>query len=272
MTTLDLFAMARENADHLASECAEHTGLVVELAESVARDGRLSVTMKFARLHSFLDGGRYLNPWEECSRDAAGDDASAVELMAERQGVWYGRRAMFDGSFVHGKKFRYGALYTGGRALVDSRYGPFCAVFSMDAARSWDLIAWLPENSLERYVPDERTFHVEQLKREVGAHGSRHHVAAIKHAGDAATCHRDTWPMMLCYGDRFIEGIVADDLLPEHVERLLADRGSWKEMLRANAALIAGSATAEQDTKAKQYRAIKASMKVRKITIAWEQV
>ncbi|MFS8068611.1 MAG: hypothetical protein ACMG6S_19815 [Byssovorax sp.] len=62
MTELDLFLMARENTDHLASECACHTGAAVDLAESVTRDGRLSVTMRFDRLRAFLEGGRYLNP------------------------------------------------------------------------------------------------------------------------------------------------------------------------------------------------------------------
>ncbi|MFS8070914.1 MAG: hypothetical protein ACMG6S_31490, partial [Byssovorax sp.] len=253
-------------------ECAGHTGAVVELAESVTRDGRLSVTMRFDRLRTFLDGGRYLNPWEECSRDAGGDEAKATQLMSDRQGpAWYGKRVLFEGSFVHGKKFRYGALYTGGRALIPS-YGPFCAVFSMAAAQLWTLIAWLPANSLPRYVPDDHTFKVDQLTREVGAHGSRHHVAAIKHAGDAAACPRDEWPTMLCQGDRFIEGIVADDLLPKQVERLLADGGTWKEMLRSNAALLAGSATAEQKTKASQYSALKKLMNARNMTIAWEQV
>lgn len=272
MAPLDLFAMARENIGRLAAECAAHTGAVVELAESVTRDGRLSVTMKLDRLRAFLQGGRYLNPWEECSRDAGGDEARATELMKTRQGTWYGRRALFDGSFVHGKRFRYGALYTSGRALIDSLYGPFCAVFSVNAARSWSFIAWLPENSLQRYVPDERTLHVEDLRREVGAHESRHHVAAIKHAGDVGARRREEWPTMLCGGDHFIEGIAADDLLPEEVERLLADRGSWREMLRASAALIAGRATPEEQAKASQHRALKLALEARKLKIAFEGV
>ncbi len=246
MTELDLFVMARENADHLASECAGHTGAVVELAESVTRDGRLSVTMRFDRLRTFLDGGRYLNPWEECSRDAGGDEAEATQRMVKIQGTYYGKRALFDGSFVHGKQFRYGALYTGGRALVDSKYGPFCAVFSLDAAQSWKLIAWLPENSLRRYVPDERTLDVDQMKLDVGAHGSRHHVAAIKHAGDAAACPRAEWPTMLCQGDRFIEGIVAEELIPAAVEHMLVDTVLWKSFQDAADAVLDGDDVNEQ--------------------------
>lgn len=272
MTALDLFVMARENIGRLAAQCAAHTGVVVEFTESVARDGRLSATMQFQRLRAFLEGGRYLNPWEECSRDAAGDEAKATELMVARQKDWYGRRALFDGSFVDGKKFHYGALHTGGRALVDGNYGPFCAVFSGEAGRSWSSVAWLPGNSLELYVPDEHTLRVEELRREVGAHESRHHVAAIKHAGDVETWRREEWPTKLCGGDRFIEGIVADDLLLAGVEHLLADRGSWREMLRANSAVIAGRATAEQHAKALQYRTLKQLMKDRKMATTWTEV
>ena len=107
MVLLDLFTMATENAARLAAECARHAALVVEFARSVEQDGRLSVTMRYERLRDFLEGGRYLNPWEECLRDAGGDALLAEQLMAERQGPeWYGRRARFEGSFVHGKAFR----------------------------------------------------------------------------------------------------------------------------------------------------------------------
>jgi hypothetical protein len=227
MVLLDIFVMAQENAARLASECAKHRGVLVEFAQSIARDGRLSVTMKLDRLRDFLEGGRYLNPWEECWRDAGGDETKAAQLMSDQQKEWYGRRALFDGSFVHGKKFRYGALYMGGRALVDSKYGPFCSVFRADAAASWKLIAWLPANSLLQYVPDEHTFDVERLTREVGAHGSRHHVAAIKHAEDVTTYSRTEWSTMLCHGNRFVEGIVAEDLVPSAVERVLVDAELW---------------------------------------------
>ena len=53
-------------------------------------------------------------------------------------------------------------------------------------------------------------------------------------------------PARLCGDNCFVEGIVVDDLHPEHIERLLADRDTWREMLRANAKQIAGSATDEQ--------------------------
>lgn len=247
MVLLDLFVMARENAARLAAACAEHSGAVVAFARSVESDGRLSVTMKYDRLRDFLQGGRYLNPWEECRRDARGDEAQADKLMAERQGEkWYGPRALFEGSFAGGKRFRYGALYTGGRALLDSKYGPFCSVFRADAAASWTLIAWLPANSVERYVPDARTLHVELLAVEVGAHASRHHVAAIKHAGDMATYARAEWPAMLCHGDRFVEGIVAEDLMPVAVERMLVDTAAWETLEAAADALLDGGDMAPQ--------------------------
>ncbi len=272
MSTLDLFPMARETADHLASECAMHVGAIVEFSRSVEREGRFSVTMKFARIHSFMDGGRYLNPWEECSRDAEGDEAKATQLMVERQKGWYGRRALFEGSFEHGKKFQYGALYTSGRALVHSKYGPFCAVFGSEAALSWHSIAWLRDNSLQRYVPDNDTFDVELLRREVGPHESRHYIAALKHAADIEAWPPEGWSTMLCGGDRFVEGIVVDDLLPEQIERLLADHDTWTDMLRANTAFLAGRADAVQCVKASQYRALKSTMKRQNVTITWEKV
>jgi hypothetical protein len=237
---LDLFVLARDNAGSLAAICAGHTGAVLELARHVETDGRMSVTMRFDRLREFLQGGRYLNPWEECRRDAGGDEAQARVLMAARQKEWFGRRVRFEESFLGGKQFRYGALWTGGRGLVDSKYGPFCSVFRAEAADAWQRVAWLPGNSLERYVPDEQTFAVEKLKGEVGAHGSRHHVAAIKHAGDVVGCSPDGWPTLLCHGARFVEGIVVDDLVPSAVERVLVDTALWTTLESAADAVLDG--------------------------------
>ncbi len=262
MVLLDLFAMATENATHLAAECAQHAGLVLEFARSVEQDGRLSVTMRYERLRDFLEGGHYLNPWEECLRDTGGDEGRAEQLWAQRQGnKWAGPRARFEGSFVHGKAFRYGALTTGGRALVDSKYGPFCAVFSLDAAASWRLIAWLPANSVERYVPDEHTLDVEKLAREVGTHGARHQVAAIKHAGDVASYTHAEWPTMLCHGDRFVEGIVAEDLVPPAVERMLVDEAVWAKLKgAARAVLDADEVTPEMEADAGRFTELRAAL------------
>ena len=71
---------------------------------------------------------------------------------------------------------------------------------------------------------------------------------------------------------KFAEGIVTDDLLPEQVERLLADRDTWTEMLRANTAFIAKRADALQRVKAGQYRLLKRLMKAKNITVTWEKV
>jgi hypothetical protein len=247
MVLLDLFGMAEENAARLASACADHVAVVVEFARSVETEGRLSITMRFDRLRDFLGGGRYLNPWEECCRDAGGDETKAEQMMSDRQGPkWHGRRAHFEGSFAHGKRFRYGALTTGGRALVGSKYGPFCSVFRAEAAAAWKRIAWLPANSLEAYVSDEQTFEVERLRGDVGAHGSRHQVAAIKHAGDVAAYSRQDWPTLLCHGDRFVEGIVAEDLVPDAVERLLVDTALWKSLQDAADAVLDGDEVGPQ--------------------------
>ena len=194
--------------------------------------------------------------------------------MRETQGSYYERRAKFDGSFVNGKKFRYGTLFLGGKGLLNSKYGPFCTVFSLQAAEDWGSVAWLPENSLEQYVPEKIPLVVEfeLLQRDIGAHRSRHHVTALKHSAEVVTRPPEEWPTMLCSGTCFVEGIVADELVPEQAERFLVDRDAWMTMLRANAAFIAGSATAEQQAKASQYRTLKSATRARNMTITWEQV
>jgi hypothetical protein len=272
MSLIDLFDMARQNAAQLADTCATQTNVVRAFAEYIVKESKLSVTMKSARLQAFLAGGRYLNPWEECQRNVGEDDAAVAQEMAKRQGEWYGRRARFDGSFVDGKKFRYGVLYVTGRALVDSKYGPFCTVFRFDAVVSWKSIAWLPGNSLEWYVPDEHTLHLDKLRGDVGTHSSRHHVAAIKHCNDVAGWPREDWSTRFCNNAQFIEGIVVDDMLVKHIERVLVDRNTWRDMLKANAKCLAGIGAAEHLAKATHYKTFKQLLTATNLLESLEQV
>lgn len=243
MSTYDLFAMARANAANLAAifdvrGAADEP--LTEFAERVEREGRLSVTMKFDRLRAFLELGRYRNPWEEALDNAGGDSAAADALVREQQGRYYARRALFDGSFEQGKCFHYGALYLEGRALLNSTYGTYCALFSPTAAQAWSSVAWLPDNSLLRYVADDASaIDMMRLAQDVGPHNGRHHVAGIKHANDIATWARDAWGSQLCRDGCFVEGIVADTMTPTELEpRLLADQTHWQQLLDAEDALL----------------------------------
>lgn len=251
MPTHDLFAMAHANAATLATDFNARSAddcLLTEFANRVALEGRLSVTMKFARLRAFLEFGRYRNPWEEAHDDAGGDSAAAEALMRKRQGTYYERRALFDGSFEQGKRFHYGALHLEGRALLDSTYGTYCALFSPAAAQAWCSVAWLPDNSLLQYVAaDASAIDMPRLEREVGPHDGRQHVAGLKHADKLATWARDEWGSQLCHDGCFVEGIVADTMTPSELEpRVLADQTHWQQLLDAEDALIDDAVVTEE--------------------------
>jgi len=243
MPTHDLFEMARTNAANLATAFdarGADNRLLTQFAERVKLEGRLSVTMKFDRLRAFLDLGRYRNPWEEALDDAKDDPEAAEALVRERQATYYERRALFDGSFEQGKRFHYGALHLEGRALLNSTYGHYCALFSLAAAQAWRSVAWLPDNSLLRYVAvDASAINMSQLALEVGPHDGRQHVAGLKHADEVATWTRDDWGTELCHDGCFVEGIVADTMAPTHLEpRVLADRTHWQQLLDAQDAVL----------------------------------
>lgn len=246
MSIYDLFAMARDNAPNLATSFNAHStsgGSLGEFARRIEEEGRLSVTMKFARLRSFLELGRYRNPWEEAHDDAGGDDAEAEKLMRQRQGSFYDRRALFDGSFQQGRSFHYGALHLEGRALLDSTYGTYCTLFSLSAAQGWRSVAWLPDNSLLRYVAvDASAIDMAQLQQDVGPHDGRHHVAGLKHAAHVDAWARGHWGTELCHDGCFVEGIVADTMTPAELEpRVLADRTHWQSLLDAQDAVLDGA-------------------------------
>lgn len=273
MPSYDLFEMARANAAKLAEDfnasCADG-GPLAEFAQRVATESRLSVTMKFSRLRALLDLGHYRNPWEETHADAGGDPIEAERLMRDRQGAYYARRALFDGSFEQGRSFHYGALYLDGRALLDSTYGTYCVVFTAAAAGAWRSVAWVPDNSLLRYVDENaREIDMTRLQQEVGTHDGRQHVAGIKHAAEVADWERNEWGSRLCHDGCFVEGIVADTLSCEDMERrVIADRTHWQQLLAALDAVLDGdTVTDAQSADAGRFMVIREALMRHDLTV-----
>lgn len=70
---------------------------------------------------------------------------------------------------------------------------------------------------------------------------------------------------MLCRGDRFVEGIVDEDLVPHAVERMLVDATLWKalKLKDASKAAMAGDVTPQTQADAKRFAALRAAFATR---------
>jgi hypothetical protein len=157
MSKIDLFALARANEQVLSNRREEHRSFLSgehlarfdRFCAKVEAEGGISVNMKPWKLRAFLERGRYLSAYQDAEVRAHASGRSVDDEHRERQQAHYERRALFEGTFEDGERFLYGALNIGGVGAVE--YGLFC-VFLDSAAASPFRCAYVPDNSLERYV------------------------------------------------------------------------------------------------------------------------
>jgi len=158
------------------------------------------------RLLSFLETSQLVTK-REWLRDRFIKEKREFSEDAYRvdQGVWYARRQAFEGSFLKGDAFLYGALNLG--TAGPGYYSLYCVVLP---PLVHEIAAMLPHNSAECYVAQEAPHELkqEELCAQVGAWEARGEIACLKHADNLPT-EADRWPELVCGSDgqQFIEAI-----------------------------------------------------------------
>jgi hypothetical protein len=220
---LDLFAVAEANADSLharfralrEAEPEERALLLHRFADCVHEGGRISINMPMSVLERFLSRGEYLNVHELVAWEATYSSKPAEQLLQERLPGYYERRIAFDRSLENGEELRYGFLSIGGPGA--SAYGEFCVVFQDSFPAELLGLAYLPADSLERYLLPGPTLDREALRQDTAPHAQRHCLAALKHAAALADLPEDRWPALLCSEADYIEAIFVGSPTPEAV-------------------------------------------------------
>jgi hypothetical protein len=220
---IDLFAIAKENAtalaDAFAALCADlppedHASLV-RYAERVQEKGRISINMKQDVLNSFLTFREHRNIYEWADKKAAESGRPREDILREKLDVYYKPRIAFDRSFQDGEQFRYGALQIGG--LGASSYGEYCVALHESIA-SGAQVAYVRSDSLKTYMLPGPALDEISIRHDATPHAHRHHLAALKHAGEVPSCPEDEWPDLLCSSKDCVEAIFTGRLSPAEIE------------------------------------------------------
>jgi hypothetical protein len=227
---LNLFSVAEANADSLLArfravreaESEERALLLNRFASRVHERGRISINMPMSVLEQFLSRGEYLNVHELVSWEATHSSKSAEQLLQERLPDYYERRIAFDRSLEQGEEFRYGFLSIGGPGA--SAYGEFCVVFQDSFPAELLGLAYLPTDSLRRYLLPGPTLDREALSQDAAPHSQRHCLATLKHAAALTDLPEDRWPTLLCSAEDYIEAIFLGTPTPEAVSGVCLPR------------------------------------------------
>jgi len=235
MARLDLFALARANEaaltkqseDRRAALVGDHLTRFDRFSETVGKTGGISMNMKPWKLLAFLRRGRYLSVHEVAEERAAASGTTSDDELRRSQGTYYERRVLFDRAFEQGELFLYGALNIGGPGAIE--YGLFCLFFGQAVTGHFQG-AFLPDNSLERYVKPAAVLTLDDitLRQEVATSAQKHCLAALKHVDDLASLDPQAWGGMLCSKQCFVEAIVVGELRPDHVEQLRVARDEMR--------------------------------------------
>ncbi len=234
MTTsaeIDLFAVAAGNGAALeaafeeAKASAPGESVLERFAQRIQHDGRIAVNMRQTVLNSFLTFGQHQNTYEWAEWRAEWSSRSAVEIVREKLGPFYERRVTFDGLFVHGRRFRYGALNIAGLGTVT--YGEYCVVLREEVSADRAEVAYLKEDSLKTYMLPDLAVDEASLSRDAAPHSHRQCLAALKHADEVEALPEEDWPSLLCSANRYIEAVFTGDVNTGDVELVRISRQDY---------------------------------------------
>jgi hypothetical protein len=213
---VDLFDLANQNAPYLAAEFdkakSARQGKTAESMEAfaakVSEAGRVSLNLRPSTLAELVNGGEYRNTHQICQEVADLSGKSLDQALRDRLGKYYNRRMAFDAQFDGGSGFYYGALNIGGAGCV--KFGVFCLILKKEFALEGKRVAYLKEDSLNRYVDPSGHVDLKALKHDVAPSSHRHNLAGLKHADQLTTTEQSRWTGLLCCDDQFIEAIFTE--------------------------------------------------------------
>jgi hypothetical protein len=212
MDLLDLFATAEGNraaleARYSALRAGKEPGSASQLdafADYVGRHGLVSINMRPWVLSNLLVEDAYQNMYEFASEQSAVSGRDADEVLREKLGSLYGKRLAFDGAFVDGRRFRYGALNLGGTGMTC--YGQFCVVLK-PLFHAGHAMAYLVGDSLRTCLDSAGALIRAVVEQQTAPHSHRQFLAALKHANDLPSRSESDWPALVCCNSEFIEVI-----------------------------------------------------------------
>ena len=209
--TLDLFALATNNATGLedtfsnitGASTPEHATLIRDFALWVENETLISINVKLYVVGDLLTGRPHLNTYESALEAAALTGQETEDLVRLHLSTYYVKRTTFDRAFVDGERFRYGALYVGGAGLPE--YAPYCLVLAKQFQDALTQAACLSGDSLKVCFRGD-TFDEDSLKQCAAPFRTHRHVlVAIERAKEVTTTPKGEWPNLIAGGGRYFE-------------------------------------------------------------------
>jgi hypothetical protein len=215
---LDLFALAKANANAVQTAFEsvaiamplDQAASVRDFAAWVEAEAQISINVRLFVVAEFLNGGHYQNTYEWAAEQSRLSGRSREDVLRERLGGFYDRRAAFDRAFVNGERFRYGALNAGGAGLPE--YDPYCVVLTRNWQASLADAACLPGDSLKICFTAGGTFDPALVQGLVAPHSHRHFMAAKERAGEVSSCDKAEWPALVASPGRYFEVVFVGEV------------------------------------------------------------
>jgi hypothetical protein len=219
--------ITRYEACHRAKPPAEASQLE-RFAEHVQKTGQVSVNMRPFVLSNLLADEPHRNMYEWAQDQADLSGRRVTDILREKLGTYHDQRLAFDISFENGKKFRYGALNTGG--IGTSNYGQFCVVLKADFPASTPTFVYLQGDSLKTCMNPGGTLNETAVRTGCSRHDQGHLLAAIKHSDDIPRTAEDTWPAVLCSNKDYIEAIFERPLSADDIDKVRVTDADYQNL------------------------------------------
>lgn len=237
MNKYNIFEMGDKNSDYLKSQydllkqtyqnSLQDLEAFVELIE---KEWTISINMKLLAIHDLLVLGNYENVFEyyESIEEAFDIKISLDKALEIRLKSYKPKRMAFNSCFNDSERFKYGALNIGGLGI--SMYGEFCVVLKKSEIERYISLVFIKEDSLNEYVDTNYNVDYNRMSKDVANRDHVHFLVAIKHQGSIKTIQKHQWAQMICCNKQYVESIVQDDVINDHVEVVRISKEYHKRM------------------------------------------
>ena len=239
MNKYNIFEMGDKNSDYLKSQydllkqtyqnSLQDLEAFVELIE---KEWTISINMKLLAIHDLLVLGNYENVFEyyESIEEAFDIKISLDKALEIRLKSYKPKRMAFNSCFNDSERFKYGALNIGGLGI--SMYGEFCVVLKKSEIERYTSLVFIKEDSLNEYVDVNCNVDCNRMSKDVANRDHVHFLVAIKHQGSIKTIQKHQWAKMICCNEQYVESIIQDDVINDHVEVVRISKEDHKRMYK----------------------------------------
>ncbi len=227
---MNLFNLAKQNSPKIKKDYIQHKSSLKDEVqkekfneiEDILSNWRVSLNLTLEILSKIIQQGEYKNIFivkkEEFEKLLNIDGCIRIsneDAVKRHLKNYLYPRVCFNQEFDRSENFKYGAFNIGGLGI--DKFGEFCLIIKEEFCfKHYSRIAFLKEDSLNYFEMGK--ININKLTNDLSNRDNVPYLTMLKHFDLFDSVDIDLIPNMICNNDDYVEGIIEDIILIDHIQ------------------------------------------------------